>query len=114
MPKRDAPAVWQSLLGLPRARAFQLTGQTLSAQQLLDWGIVYEIVPRADQEVRARALLEPLLATTPLTLGYSRAALNARLKRQVEQETPATYGLLGLAAIERFGDRRKPAPKETR
>jgi enoyl-CoA hydratase/carnithine racemase len=40
------PIVWPVLLGPNRGRYFLLTGQKLSAQEVLTLGVVNEVVPR--------------------------------------------------------------------
>lgn len=68
----DTLAVWESLLGLGRARYFQLMAQRLDAQELHRLGIVHELVPRDSQRNRAAAIAIQLLQLSPLALRYSR------------------------------------------
>jgi enoyl-CoA hydratase/carnithine racemase len=102
----DTLAVWESLLGLGRARYFHLMAEKLDADALKQLGIVHEIVARGEQRARAEAIAAQLLTLAPLTLRYSAFSINQRIRRFAAEETPPSYGLLGVAALEQFGPRR--------
>ncbi len=103
----DTIPVWESLLGLGRARYFHLMAQTLDATELHRLGIAHEIVPRAQQRARAEAIAAQLMKLAPLTLKYSRFSMNSRLRREAFLDTHPSYGMLGVAALEMFGPRRE-------
>lgn len=103
----DTIPVWESLLGLGRARYFHLMAQKLSAQELHDLGIVHELVARAEQRARADAIADQLLQIAPLTLRYSRFSINNRLRREAFYDTIPSYGFLGVSALEKFGPKRE-------
>src|ERR671924_853 len=88
------------LLGLNRGRYFLLTGQTLTARQAQEMGLVNEVLPRQDLLPRAWALAEELGQRPPLVLRYSRVLLTQHLKRLMHDLLG--YGLalegLGVAA----------------
>lgn len=102
----DTLAVWESLLGLSRARYFQLLGQKLEAEDLHRFGVIHELVPRRSQRDRAEAIASQLLKLSPLALRYSRYSLNSRLRREAFFDTAPSYGLLGVAALQTFGPQR--------
>lgn len=102
----DTLAVWESLLGLGRARYFQLMGQRLDADELHRLGVVHEIVSRAEQRARADAIADQFLKLAPLSLRYSRYSINARIRRDAFLDTAPSYGLLGVAALQTFGPQR--------
>jgi enoyl-CoA hydratase/carnithine racemase len=102
----DTLAVWESLLGLGRARYFHLMGQTLDADTLHALGVVHEIVPRAGQRARALEIAAQLMKLGPLALRYSRFSINSRLRRDAFLDTAPSYGLLGVAALQAFGPTR--------
>jgi enoyl-CoA hydratase/carnithine racemase len=102
----DTIAVWESLLGLGRARYFQLMGQRLDAATLHKWGVVHELMPRDQLRTRADAIADQLLRLSPLALRYSRFSINSRLRRDAFLDTPPSYGLLGVAALQTFGPQR--------
>jgi enoyl-CoA hydratase/carnithine racemase len=88
------------LMGLNRGRYFLLTGQTLTARQAQEVGLVNEVLPRQDLLPRAWALAEQLAQRPPLVLRYSRVLLTQHLKRLMHDLLG--YGLalegLGVAA----------------
>ena len=63
-------------------------------------------VARGDQRARGEAIAAQLLTLAPLTLRYSAFSINQRLRRFAAEETPPSYGLLGVAAMEQFGPKR--------
>jgi enoyl-CoA hydratase/carnithine racemase len=88
------------LMGLNRGRYFLLTGQTLTARQAQEVGLVNEVLPRQELLPRAWALAEQLAQRPPLVLRYSRVLLTQHLKRLMHDLLG--YGLalegLGVAA----------------
>lgn len=89
--------VYPLLLGLNRGRYFLLTGQTLSAHQAQELGLVNEVLPRQQLLPRAWELAEQLAHQPPLVLHYSRVLLTEHLKR-------LTHDLLGYGlALEGLG-----------
>jgi enoyl-CoA hydratase/carnithine racemase len=92
--------VYPLLLGMNRGRYFLLTGQTLTARQAHELGLVAEVLPRQDLLPRAWALAEQLAQRPPLVLRYSRVLLTQQLKRLMHDLLG--YGLalegLGVAA----------------
>jgi enoyl-CoA hydratase len=55
---------------LPRAVAFRMlyTGEPLAPEEALRWGLLNEVVPRAELAERAEALVRSVVASAPLTL----------------------------------------------
>jgi enoyl-CoA hydratase/carnithine racemase len=88
------------LMGLNRGRYFLLTGQTLTARQAQEVGLVNEVLPRQELLPRAWALAQQLAQRPPLVLRYSRVLLTQHLKRLMHDLLG--YGLalegLGVAA----------------
>ena len=91
--------VWQELLGPNRGKYFLLTGQTLSAQEALDLGVVNEVVPRDQLMTRAREHAEKLLALPELTRRYSRVVLNHRMKRLLHEGLGYGLALEGMGIM---------------
>jgi enoyl-CoA hydratase/carnithine racemase len=92
--------VYPLLLGLNRGRYFLLTGQTISARQALELGLVAEVLPRAELLPRAWALAEQLAQQSPLVLRYSRVLLTQFLKRQMHDLLGYGLALEGLGAAD--------------
>lgn len=103
--------VWQELLGTNRGRYFLLTGQVLSAQQALDWGVVNEVLPKEQLLPRAKALAKQLVALPPLTRRYARTVLIQRLKRLMDENLGYGLALEGLAAVEMIMSQKKMTGK---
>src|SRR5919202_910277 len=104
------------LVGLSRAKDVILRGRRIDATEALAWGLVSEVVHRAELETRAEAVALELAAKAPLALKVAKRVLNlaydAPLHVGLELEGLA-YGLLrstddfaeGVAA---FTERRPP------
>lgn len=92
--------VYPLLMGLNRGRYFLLTGQSLTARQAQEMGLVNEVLPRTGVLPRAWALAEQLAQQPRLVLRYSGVLLTQQLKRQMHDLWG--YGLalegLGVAA----------------
>jgi enoyl-CoA hydratase/carnithine racemase len=76
------------VVGLGRAKEMILAGGRWDARQALAYGLVSEVVPRAELMGAARALAERVLALGPLAVRLAKAALNASM------EMPLSAGLL--------------------
>jgi enoyl-CoA hydratase/carnithine racemase len=92
--------VYPLLLGLNRGRYFLLTGQTLSAQEAKDLGLVNEVLPRPQLLSRAWELAQQLAQQHPLVLRYSRVLLTQYLKRQMHDLLGYGLALEGLGSAQ--------------
>jgi enoyl-CoA hydratase/carnithine racemase len=92
--------IYPLLLGANRGRYFLLTGQSLSAQQALDLGVVNEVLPRDRLMDRAWELAEQLIQQSPLVLRYSRVLLTQNLKRQMHDLLGYGLALEGLGSAQ--------------
>lgn len=100
VPGDGVHVVWPLLLGQNRGRYFLLTGQTLSAQEAKELGVVAEVVSRDNLLPRAWQLAEQLCQQPDLTLRYSRVALTLQLKRQMQDMLGYGLAIEGLAAVD--------------
>lgn len=57
--------IWQHLMGAKRASYAAYFGLKIPAQQLKDWGLVNEVLPRGELLIRARELARRLLRPHP-------------------------------------------------
>ena len=92
--------VYPLLLGMNRGRYFLLTGQTLTARQAHELGLVAEVLPRQDLLPRAWALAEQLAQRPPLVLRYSRVLLTQQLKRLMHDLLGYGLALEGLGVAD--------------
>jgi enoyl-CoA hydratase/carnithine racemase len=100
VPADGVHLIWPLLLGMNRGRYFLLTGQVLSAKEAYDLGVVNEVLPGERLMERARELAEDLATRTPLTLRYTRVALNMLLHRMLHEQVGYGLSLEGLAMLE--------------
>jgi len=98
VPGDGVHVVFPLLLGTNRGRYFLLTGQSLSAQQALDFGLVSEVMPAADLLPRAWMLARQLLLQPRLVRRYARVLLVQDLKRRLHDLLGYGLALEGLAA----------------
>jgi enoyl-CoA hydratase len=63
-------------IGVTRAKQMVLTGQPISAQTALDWGLVNKVVPAADVYVEALALARAIADRAPLAVQVAKQAID--------------------------------------
>lgn len=75
----DAGCSWSLVqaLGLARARALCLLGETITAPQALDWGLVHRLVPAEALATETRAIVDQLLANPARGQALTKRALLA-------------------------------------
>lgn len=89
--------VFPLLMGLNRGRYFLLTGQTLSAAQALNYGLVNEVLPEPQLLSRAWDLARQFMLRPPLVRRYARVLLTEDLKRRMQNLLGYGLALEGLA-----------------
>lgn len=90
------------VLGLTRARYFHLTGQELSAEQALDWGLVNEVVPKVSVMTRARELAAQLMRQDPMIIRHTRLLFTHDLRRRMLDLVGYGLALEGLDVANSF------------
>jgi enoyl-CoA hydratase/carnithine racemase len=74
-----------------------LTGQQLSAQQSMDWGLVNEVLPREDVVPRAYELARQILKSPPMVVRLFRPTLLQQVKRQMLDSVSHGLMMEGMA-----------------
>ena len=92
--------VYPLLMGMNRGRYFLLTGQTLSAKEAQDLGLVNEVLPRSDLLPRAWELAEQLAQQSPLVLRYTRVLLTQHIKRLMQDLLGYGLALEGMGSAQ--------------
>jgi 2-(1,2-epoxy-1,2-dihydrophenyl)acetyl-CoA isomerase len=83
----DGGATWHLARTLGRKRAYEVivTGEKLTAQKCLDWGLCNRVVPADDLLEETVAWATELSNKAPLSLRYAKQALNAALEDSVAE-----------------------------
>ena len=90
------------LLGMNRGRYFLLTGQTLSAQEAKELGLVAEVLPPAQVLERAWEHARALAEKPTLLLRYTRLMFTEYLKRRLQDLLGYGLAMEGLALMEQL------------
>lgn len=59
-------------IGRKRALEMLLTGQPITAETALDWGLVNRVVPAEALEDELGAIVDAIVVSSPLTVGWAR------------------------------------------
>lgn len=107
-------------IGLKRAMALLLTGDSINAATALEWGLVNAVVPLADLDATVEKWTAKLLRAAPLSLRTTkecvREGLNLSLAEAIRKENSGGYPELEklrtsrdiLEGIAAFAEKRKP------
>jgi enoyl-CoA hydratase len=76
-------AVWPLIMGMLRAKEYLLTGDRISAEQAVAFGLANRVVPAASLMDEAMALAARLAAQPPQAVQSSKRALNLHLQRAI-------------------------------
>lgn len=91
------------LVGSARATEIMMLGETISAEQALQWGLLNRVVPAADLMTAARELAAKLAAKSPLALALIKEGVRKAYSRELDEALAfERYGqnlLLGSAEV---------------
>jgi enoyl-CoA hydratase/carnithine racemase len=90
------------LMGLNRGRYFLLTGQTLSARDAKELGLVAEVLPPEQVLARAWEHAQALARKPTLLLRYTRLMFTEYLKKRMQDLLGYGLAMEGLALMEQF------------
>jgi enoyl-CoA hydratase/carnithine racemase len=88
------------LMGVNRGRYFLLTGQTLSAQEAKELGLVNEVLPPDKVLARAWEHARMLAEKPTLLLRYTRLMFTEHLKKRMQDLLGYGLAMEGLALME--------------
>ncbi|GAC1336884.1 MAG: enoyl-CoA hydratase-related protein [Candidatus Dormibacteria bacterium] len=71
------------LIGRSRAMPLLFTGEQISAEQALDWGLVSQVVEPGELEQAAEALARTIAAKAPLAVAATKAAVGVGLDKPI-------------------------------
>jgi len=100
VPGDGSHVVWPLLLGIVRGRYFLLTGQKLSAEQALEFGIVNEVLAADELMSRAFTLAAEIASQPILAVRYTRVAMGMLIKNLLADSLSHGLALEGLSVIE--------------
>jgi enoyl-CoA hydratase/carnithine racemase len=108
VPGDGVHVIWPLLLGANRGRYFVLTGQSITATEALQLGVVSEVVASEALRDRAWELARDLCRQPDNILRYTREALIAPIRSLVRDHLGPGLALEGLGAFETWpgGDAR--------
>jgi enoyl-CoA hydratase/carnithine racemase len=99
LPGDSMQIIWPMLIGHNRGRAFLLTGQRISAQQALDWGVVTEVLSPDQLLGRAQEIAAKIAGYHPTLLRGTRHTFTRPLKRAMLDDLHVGLSLEALAAL---------------
>jgi enoyl-CoA hydratase/carnithine racemase len=88
------------LMGLNRGRYFHFMGQKLAAAQMLEFGLVNEVMPRDQLLPRAREIAAMLVLNNPLALRNTRTLMIAPMRDHVQRYLDYGLALESLVAVD--------------
>jgi enoyl-CoA hydratase/carnithine racemase len=85
-------------VGRKRALEMLLTGQPISAQTALDWGLVNRVAPADALEEELRAFVDAIAASSPLTVGLGKEAFYAQIELDEHRAYDLTKAVMAMNA----------------
>jgi enoyl-CoA hydratase/carnithine racemase len=99
MPGDGMHLLLSELIGWNRARYMQLVGQTLSAKEAMELGLVSEVLPKEQVLDRAWDLASGLASKERLLLRYTRLLFVQEMKKRMHDHLALGLSLEGLALL---------------
>jgi len=88
-------ALLPGIVGPGRAAEILLTGEPVSAQQALEWGLVNRVVPPGELEAATTELVDKILACAPSAIRLQKELIIRW--RNTDQRTAIAYGINAFA-----------------
>ena len=99
VPGDGVHVVFPMLMGTARARYFLTTGQSLSAAQALEFGLVNEVLPKDQLLARAWEHAREIMKQPRLVRRYTRLVVTQALKEEMQRQLAYGLALEGLARM---------------
>ena len=84
---------FQELLGVKRAAYALLTGEAISAQQALEWGMVNEVLPRDELVARAYAIADHIMTQPRTTRRLTTQIVRRPWKQRIVADLDGGFGI---------------------
>jgi enoyl-CoA hydratase/carnithine racemase len=86
-------------VGRKRALEMLLTGQPISAQTALDWGLVNRVAPAEALEDELKAIVDAIVASSPSTVGLGKEAFYAQIELDEHRAYDLTKAVMAMNAV---------------
>lgn len=93
VPGDGVHSCFQELLGVKRAAYALLTGEAISAQQALEWGMVNELLPRAELLERARTIAAHIMSKPRVTRRLTTQIVRRPWRRRITDDLDGGFGI---------------------
>ena len=84
---------FQELLGVKRAAYALLTGQAITAAQALEWGMVNEVLPRAELLDRALVIADHIMSQPRITRRLTAQIVRRPWRRRIVDDLDGGFGI---------------------
>jgi enoyl-CoA hydratase len=109
--------LWPLLLGLNRGKEYLFTGDLLSAEEALTFGLVNHVYPAPELTAEATKLAERIAAGPAVAIQFNKRLANAELVDRVNRVLDASLAMEALTfatadhreAVRAFLDKRPPS-----
>jgi enoyl-CoA hydratase len=116
VPGDGGAIIWPLLIGLPRAKQYLLTGDSLTGAEAAQIGLINRAVPRAELDKVVRDFARHVAEGPPRIMQLTKISLNVALKREVSAlldtsfawEVVAAYSKDHREAVMAWLEKRKP------
>src|ERR671924_384301 len=86
-------------IGRKRALEMLLTGEMISAETALEWGLVNRIVPAEALDEAVAELVQKIVRSSPLTVGIGKEAFYAQIELDEHRAYDLTKSVMAMNAL---------------
>lgn len=88
---------WPAQMGLAKAKEYLMTGRPVTARELADMNAITKAVPASELQAAVDGYVEELLARPAWALGWTKLAINKRLRLDLELALDTSAALEALS-----------------